>query len=340
MPKVELHAHLSGCIRSEAIQKLLNKPGNENLRERSADLFDAHTGRTLQQCFDLFPVIHQLITDAVVLRRLVLNVLQDFADDNVIYLELRTTPRHSESFSSQEYLLTVLRAVAEFHAANSDALVCRILVSISRHLSVEMAWEAVNLTHQIMQSGEKDLSALIVGMELSGNPYKGVWNDFKPVFEYIRHHLHLPISLHFGEVLNDDESNAMLDFKPDRIGHAVVISDQVAKRIVSTEPKIGVEVCITSNLITKSVCTISEHTVTKYFLPSRHPFCLCTDDPGIFNTTLSKEYAQLWESLRLEQKDIHRIAAQGLQISFCRERHVIKKLMRKFQLGLESQSTI
>ena len=49
--------------------------------------------RTLSEVFQLFGVIHQVTTDHAILTRITQEVIEDFAADNVQYLELRTTPK-------------------------------------------------------------------------------------------------------------------------------------------------------------------------------------------------------------------------------------------------------
>ena len=52
--------------------------------------------RDLRKCFGIFNEIHKLIRTTDALRRIVQEVLEDFMADNVIYLELRSTPRALE----------------------------------------------------------------------------------------------------------------------------------------------------------------------------------------------------------------------------------------------------
>lgn len=331
LPKAELHAHLTGSVRNDTIRKLLHRPVNGEIRKKAEKLLAPGTSRTLKECFELFPIIHQLINDPETLRSVVLSVLDDFARDNVIYLELRTTPRSSTIFTSELYLWTVLEAVDMYHKENPNGLVCRVLVSISRHLPVENAQEIVRVTGDFIQKAAlTSMKDLIVGMELSGNPVKGSWLDFEPIFQDVRSRLRLPISLHFGEVLNDQEANDMLDFKPSRIGHAVVLSESVAERLINKEQDIGIEVCITSNLMSESVPSLREHPVVQRLLVSRHPFALCTDDSGIFDTSLSEEYSRLVECVTLSREQVADIAFKGLELSFCRDEMVMNSVYQTF----------
>lgn len=326
LPKVELHAHLSGSVSYDTIRKLVNQPSKHNVREEALALIDPNADKSLQQWFQLFTVIHQLITDEESLRMITSQVLEDFARDNTVYLELRTTPRKCETLSSEDYLLTVLRTIEEFHHAHPDGMVCRLLISISRHLPVSDASETLSLLQGLLKSDNERLRGLIVGIELSGNPHKGQWSDFEPILEHARTKLGMPVSLHFGEVDNEKECLEMLDFKPDRIGHAVVLSEKVVQRLITQRPKIGVEVCLTSNLLTNAVETVEKHPVVTKLIPHCHPFCICTDDPGIFNTSLSDEYGRLLEGSDLTQNEVMKIALNGIDMAFCRDYKIMHRV--------------
>lgn len=47
----------------------------------------------MSECFELFALIHSLTTDHDLITSMTQEVLEDFAADNVVHLELRTTPK-------------------------------------------------------------------------------------------------------------------------------------------------------------------------------------------------------------------------------------------------------
>lgn len=51
------------------------------------------TDKTLQECFKLFDVAYKVTNNPNNVYLATKSVIQDFDDDNVVYLELRTTPR-------------------------------------------------------------------------------------------------------------------------------------------------------------------------------------------------------------------------------------------------------
>lgn len=329
LPKVELHAHLSGSVRKPFLRQLAQKLEDTDARLKVQKSLELNSDLTLRPCFELFTVIHDLVPDTRTLRAAVLSVLHDFADDNVVYLELRTTPRHTAHMTAEQYLDTVLSTVLEYHNNTPKGLVCRVIVSVARHLPVKCAWETLQITERIINTAPAEIRTLIVGIELSGNPLRGEWEAFLPVFEAARERLGLFVSLHFAEVFNEEESLSMLKFKPDRIGHAVQMSPVVTSQLLAQDPKIGVEVCITSNLSTKSIGRVEDHSVVKEFIPLRHPFCLCTDDVGVFNTSLSEEYARLAAATTLTEETARKLSQNALKLVFCREGQVVERLRRK-----------
>ena len=52
--------------------------------------------RDLEKCFGIFAVIHRMIKTSETLTRIISEVFEDFMADNVVYLELRSTPRELE----------------------------------------------------------------------------------------------------------------------------------------------------------------------------------------------------------------------------------------------------
>lgn len=108
LPKVELHAHLNGCIRESTLFDLAKERSvtlNEqhfhhdhdqapsNTTSSDSPMFFNVRPRSLQDCFDIFAEIPKCVDDLISLRRITLEALEDFAKHNVVYLELRSTPK-------------------------------------------------------------------------------------------------------------------------------------------------------------------------------------------------------------------------------------------------------
>ena len=57
--------------------------------------------------------------------------------------------------------------------------------------------------------------------------------------------------------------------------------------------RVPIEVCPTSNLATLELADLARHPTLGGWLASGYPVCLCTDDPGVFATSLSAEYLRV-----------------------------------------------
>ncbi|XP_010938623.1 N6-mAMP deaminase [Elaeis guineensis] len=335
IPKIELHAHLNGSIRDSTLLELAKVLG-----EKGVIVFEdvAHVitknGRSLPECFKLFDLYHILTTDHGTVSRITKEVVEDFAAENVVYLELRTTPKKNEAkgMTKQSYMKAVidgLRAVdtVDVALANSDSstdycleplpindtqgrirrnkIYIRLLLSIDRRETTASAMETVDLAMELKDAG-------VVGIDLSGNPVVGEWQTFIPALKHAKQ-LGLPLTLHCAEIPNQKEVQAMLDIHPERIGHACFIEEEEWRRIKSA--KIPVEICLTSNVRTERLHSIDDHHFVDLY-NSKHPLALCTDDCGLFSTTLSNEYYLAASTFGLDKGQIFQLARSAIEFVF------------------------
>jgi adenosine deaminase len=71
--------------------------------------------RQLADCFKLFDIIHRITTTHEVITRITQEVIRDFQHENVIYLELRTTPkaRPELGMTKRSYVEAVLQGMQQ-----------------------------------------------------------------------------------------------------------------------------------------------------------------------------------------------------------------------------------
>ena len=321
------------------IDLLRNKLFSESLREKeNAELseelisekveatlksYEITANKSLEQCFEIFGLLHTLLNTRAILRRVTLEILDDFSADNCVYLELRTTPRnvydqHSNSliFSKQDYIETVLESVKEFEAKNE--MIVRILLSIDRSKSIDDALETIELFNKLQ-------SKFIVGIDFSGNPYAKSFKDFQQIFDFIRQR-GMMLTVHIAETWDDQDVDYIIkDIKPARIGHAVCLTDEMKNYLLQNP--IPIEICPTSNLITKCVETIDKHPFYDFYKVNKnYPLVICTDDCGIFNSTLSKEQCLIADTFSLSIKDIFQINQSSIHFIFDKSEDTIDKL--------------
>ncbi|KAJ3683799.1 hypothetical protein LUZ60_014026 [Juncus effusus] len=339
LPKVELHAHLNGSVRDSTLLELARQLGQKGVIVfEDVEHIILKNGRSLPECFRLFDLYHVLTTDHETVKRITKEVVEDFAAENVVYLELRTTPKKNEDkgMTKRSYMQAVIEGLKMVDSVdvdffnsvstneNSDEKIInnetrqkkkifvRLLLSIDRRESTSSAIDTVNLAMEM-----KDLG--VVGIDLSGNPIVGQWETYLPALERARE-LGIPVTLHCGEVRNSTEIYAMLDFHPQRLGHVCCLDKQEWDKLKSLQ--IPVEICLTSNVRTERIPSIQHHHFVDLY-KAKHPLSLCTDDSGLFSTTLSNEYDLTAKSFGLSKVEMFELAQEAIHFSFAEE--IVKK---------------
>jgi len=240
----------------------------------------------------------------------------DAAADGVFYLELRTTPKVNAdlAMSRRSYVDAVLRGVEAACGAGggdgSGSLTVRLLLSIDRRGDAAAAMETVLLADQLRTSG-------VVGVDLSGNPSVGSFDTWLPALQEARRR-GLPITLHCGEVPNDAEVAEMLRFGPERLGHAVHAASHAGLLPQLLASRVPVELCLTSNVLSQSCAGYEEHHFGALFAAG-HPVSVCTDDSGVFRTTLSREYALCAVAFGLREEQLWQLAGGAVEAAFAEE---------------------
>ena len=148
-----------------------------------------------------------------------------------------------------------------------------------------------------------------VGIEAEGPAY---W--FRDLYAQARGR-GLRLTCHAGETTGPRSVWEALDIGAERIGHGIrAIEDP---RLVEhlRDRRIPLEVCITSNLRTGAVASLKEHPVRKLF-DAGVPVILNTDDPALFECTLTSEYALAAREFRFTEDELAGIAANALRFAF------------------------
>jgi len=252
LPKVELHAHLNGCIRESTLFDLAKERSvtlshqhfhhhepNDADDDDDSPLFYNVRPRSLQDCFDIFAEIPKCVDDLISLRRITLEALEDFAKHNVVYLELRSTPKqlyfqstktgtqgqggdgssdeqeNNENkprlASKKDYCRVILQAMEDFEKQQQQNQHHQKQVEPRLPTMTCRFLVAVDRSHSKEAAMEhielaKDLvqsddeyGYRVVGVDIGGNPTKNHFHDFRPAFEVARA-AGLKITLHCAEV--------------------------------------------------------------------------------------------------------------------------------------------
>ncbi|ELW48104.1 Adenosine deaminase-like protein [Tupaia chinensis] len=166
LPKVELHAHLNGSISPNTMKKLIAKKPDLKVHDQMT-MIDKGKKRTLEECFQMFQIIHQLTSTPEDILMVTKDVIKEFADDGVKYLELRSTPRRENitGMTKKTYVESILEGIRQSKEENLDIDV-RYLIAIDRRGGPSVAKETVKLAEEFFLSTQDT----VLGLDLSGDP--------------------------------------------------------------------------------------------------------------------------------------------------------------------------
>ena len=341
-PKIELHAHLHGSIRMTTLAQLYQNAVNDDNLKTSEDpqlkiqsILKAH--KSFNEVFALFDVIHRVVRSKQVLIRITNEVLQDFANQNVKYLELRSTPRQLEhsNHSREEYVQILLEQIRLFQRENSMQV--RLILTMQNAKPLEEAVETLDIIQRYLDNNDVDEEPLIVGIDFAPRCIKGrTFRYYEKVLQRARK-MELKITIHFAEYYDRSEQDLVLQFGPDRVGHAVNLAREDYEYLM--KHPIPIEMCPTSNILTKSIADYSDHPFKlirqmfrrEYAVKREYPMLFCTDDMGVFEIDLNDEWERMCRAHYLTKMDVRNITMNAVEFIFASEqtKEKLKAELRK-----------
>lgn len=173
----------------------------------------------------------------------------------------------------------------------------------------------------------------VVGVDLSGDPTRGSFATFLPLLSEARA-AGLRVAVHAGEVMNVAETEAVLDWAPDRLGHMCVLAPTTAARLAGAAARaaaasslsdgfprppglpIPIETCPTSNALTLHLPSLGHHPTLHDWLAMGYPVAVCTDDNGVFGVTLSSELRAVAAACSLGPREAAALALGAFRVTF------------------------
>uniref|UniRef100_A0A452HH35 Adenosine deaminase domain-containing protein n=1 Tax=Gopherus agassizii TaxID=38772 RepID=A0A452HH35_9SAUR len=314
LPKVELHAHLNGSISSVTMKKLLAQKRYLQIHN-GMTMIDKGKKRTLEECFQMFNIIHRITSRTEDILMVTKDVIKEFAADGVKYLELRSTPREENGtgMTKRTYVEAVLEGIKQCKEKDLDIDV-RFLIAIDRRGGPIVAKQTVKLAEEFLLSTD----GIVVGLDLSGDPTAGHGKEFfEPLSEAKK--AGLKLALHLSEIPNkEEETKILLGLPPDRIGHGTFLNSATGSEDLVQlvrQNHIPIELCMTSNFKSQTVPSCDKHHFG-YWYNIGHPTVLCTDDKGVFATDLSQEYHMVAKTFNLMPSQMWDLSYESINYIF------------------------
>ena len=347
LPKCELHAHLSGSISRTTLHEIWQRKKTSNpnisLGDPALALKPAGTFPTILSFFQIFnDYIYNLVNDRGSIAYATRAVIEDFRQDGVRYLELRTTPREipSAGITRDEYVRIVLEALERYHQSQlddttlneQDQIEVHLILSIDRTMTASQADEILDLAEKyqhLSASKPKPTSPsttpitrpTILAIDLCGNPTKGDISIFTPTFLRAHASPNLSTTVHFAEIptpSTPSELTTLLSWSPDRLGHAINIPTDLKELI--REREIALELCLSCNVLAEMTQGGFKGHHFGEWVETDCPVALGTDDVGVFESALSNEYFIAAREFGLGRVEVVGLARRGVEAAFGVER--------------------
>ena len=303
IPKSELHLHIGGAWPLNYL-KAISSP--QEFTDLCLMLNQIQAGKVdYHNAFSVFNLIGKIMYSDVLIENGVVALCKELLSDNVVYAELRTGLKDLGS-GLEGYLDAVLRGIKK--GTQGEPLKVGLILSLRRDSNHSLAEHTINLALKYRDRG-------VVGIDVSGDSTKGDCKDVFPSLIKAKEN-HFPITLHLGESKKETASQQMLELltlKPQRIGHGVHLCNDAKKWV--KENKVLIELCLTSALKAGMVSDPKYHPALTFLLEG-HPVAICTDDPLVFNTTLSEEYTKVAYQTGLSGEQIQELQKQAQNYKF------------------------
>lgn len=333
LPKIELHCHLDGSVRPKTMYELLLKEGFREFRdykEFEEAVMVRDDCKSLKEYLKKFEYPLRVMQKRENIERITYELLEDLDKQKVKYVEIRFAPylHMEEGLLFEEVVESTLmgmeRAKKDFGIWSNLILIC-------------MRHEGVEKSIKVIQNAAKYIGKGVVAVDLAGNE-----QDFPPEIHEKAFKLACEkgynITIHAGETgiaENIPKSIQLLHAK--RIGHGIAAAKDPKIMDLLKEKNIFLEMCPISNLQTKSVGSIEEYPIRKFFEKGLK-VTVNTDNLTVSNTSLEREYKLLIEKLGFSLDEILRIIQNSIDAAFIthNEREILRKSvdeeLRKLEL--------
>ncbi len=344
LPKTDLHVHLDGSLRLGTIINLADRyriklPANDIAGLSKALVVDDNCN-SLVDYLRAFDVTLKVLQTDEALEMAAFELAEDAAQENVRYMEIRFAPiLHTNNMMSLEQIINSvvegLKRAEKIYNIKTGLIICGM-----RHFNSDVSLMSRRLQDRLSTYNEQELAELlaletakvavkmskkepkIMGFDLAGAENGYPAKDFYRAFQEIISG-HLSITVHAGEAYGPDSMDQAVKYcHAHRIGHGTrLIESKVEDESVPTlyryfkDKRIPLEVCVTSNIQTRTVNSIQDHPIKKFF-EDKLRLTICTDNRLISNITVSDEYYKLVTQLGFKKQDIETLLIYGFESIF------------------------
>lgn len=311
MPKVELHIHLEGAIEPATLLRLA---------ERNRVALPAGTVEGLRAWYRfsdfehfvrVYMTIQQCLRGADDFSLVAYELGADMARQNIRYREATVTPYthliQNKGLAAEDIIAGL--EDGRRRARRDFGVEMRWILDIHRNLAMPATAEVT--AQLVLDWADRG----VVALGLGGNEATAPSALFAPWFQRVKA-AGLASAPHAGEIAGPASVwGAVRDLHADRIGHGVRSIEDPHLLALLLDRQIPLEVNPTSNICLGVYRSFEQHPFIHLL---RMGLCVTvnSDDPPLFNTTLTQEYQRLAETFGLTEDDLQRLVLNAVRSTF------------------------
>jgi adenosine deaminase len=322
----ELHTHLGGSVASDIMWSLAHEQGI-SLPVKDYWAFDAlvtvSDPRGVESLDELDAIYHwtELIQSSplAVERSVHAAIAGAYRSQRITTLELRFNPMKRNRGGERDLDHIILAATRGLDLARLEYPQVRAGLILMMDRTFDARQNEI-----IVDKAVRWASRGVVGVDIAGPRPGGLRYDYTQVAPMVdtARAAGLGVTIHVGEegATGAEEIGEVVEsLRPDRIGHGILAAGDSALMALIREADVTLEICPTSNLLTKALADEDAVRETFHrFVANDVPFTIATDGPEMMRTHLRDEFELLHRIGALDEEALARANARGHAVAFVR----------------------
>jgi adenosine deaminase len=321
----ELHTHLGGSVASDILWSLAHEQGialpTRDFWEfdRLVTVSDPRGVRDLEALDRIYHLTELIQSSPLAVERSVHGAIGGaYRSQRITTFELRFNPMKRNRGGEQDLDHIILAAVRGLDRASLEYPQVRagLILMMDRTFSAEQNMVIVEKAVRYAARG-------IVGIDIAGPRPGGSRYDYAALADHVAaaRAAGLGVTIHVGEEGGrngvEELGEVIEALRPDRIGHGILAAGAPALMGALSESGIVLEICPTSNLLTKALAGEAELRATfRAFVDAGVAFTIATDGPEMMRTHLRDEFELLLRVGALDEDEAVAANARGHAASF------------------------
>jgi len=312
LPKTDLHCHLDGCLRPRTVLELARAQGvklpSRNLAELTRLLQAGKRTKSLEDYLEIFDITLSVLQERDALYRVAVELVEDAAAENVKHLEVRYSPilHRKKKLDFEQIVDPVIAGLAD--AGRKQQVSTGVIICGIRSMDPAVSLALAELAVAYKGKG-------VLAFDLAGQERDYPAKAHRAAFELIIRN-NINSTVHAGEAFGPASIAQALHYcGAHRIGHGTRLLEDADLMSFVNDHRIPLEVCLSSNVQTRTVPSMKKHPFHLYFKQGLR-VTLNTDSRLVSATTVSKEIALAARTFRLSPYEVKRVIINGFKSAF------------------------